>query len=220
MFTFDSQSLCHRKKGAKLTGTGRFCPQIRLILALAIDFFGQLVNTGILHFERKVTLQQVADDDDNSGRNDLRKDGMQVEEFNQKPQQDIIDEKIRYKHEKITEQLYPAPDIGIYEHHKLHEQKSHREVDEKGEDKRGYVGLESIKTQVDHLLMEKESIAKRVKQETQYCIATTAGSVAKGLQGHPLPEWRVKEVDNRSDEIMNHAVFLQREDNTSALYSS
>lgn len=85
---------------------------------------------------------------------------MQVQVFNQEPKEHVVDKKIGNEYKKIAEQLYPPADIGINEHHKLHQQETNREIDQKRKNKRCHMWFKRIKAQVNHLLMEEECITK------------------------------------------------------------
>lgn len=61
--------------------------------------------------------------------------------FHQHLKQYIIQEKIRHKNKKIPEQLYPAPDIGIHEHHIFHQHKANGKINQEGDQQGGDMWL-------------------------------------------------------------------------------
>jgi len=63
------------------------------------------------------------------------------------------------------------------------------------------------KSQIKHLLFQDEIIAYKIQKNINYKIATTTGCIPEHLNGHELPEKRIKEVDETEykcpDLIMN-----------------
>lgn len=56
-------------------------------------------------------LEEITDGDHNYRGNYLGENGVYMTVFNQNFQQQVVDKQIGYKHKKIAEQLYAAPDI-------------------------------------------------------------------------------------------------------------
>lgn len=58
-----------------------------------------------------MSLEQVTDGDDNCRRDYLCKNGIHVKVINQQMKHEIVKNEIRNKNKKISDKLYPAPDV-------------------------------------------------------------------------------------------------------------
>ena len=64
-------------------------------------------------------LGEIAHRYDDAGAEDLRQDGVDMKVFDEGLQQDIVNEKIKDKKEKIPGKLYFTSKIGCSKHHIL-----------------------------------------------------------------------------------------------------
>ena len=63
------------------------------------------------------------------------------------------------------------------------------------------MGLYRIKAEVVNLPLKKVLKTQRIDQKSDQHISTSAGGIAKGLTTEYPPKGRIKEVNNRQDQI-------------------
>jgi hypothetical protein len=66
------------------------------------------------------------------------------------------------------------------------------------------MGLEGNKTELQYLLVQHKIIEDKIQEDIQENVGAPTGCVAKCVQGHELPEKRVKEVNGTYDHISQH----------------
>lgn len=107
----------------------------------------------LFYFEREFFLGKVAEDDHQRGGEDFTDGRVEVQPVYKQLHQEVVEQDADTYQQEITEQLYPAPEIGLGEHHVLAQKEacgeSHGHRHKQGSDVRADIN----KRQMDHLLL-------------------------------------------------------------------
>ena len=68
--------------------------------------------------------------------------------------------------------------------------------------------LEGEETKLEVLLFKDELVTDEIGQQPEYRVASTAYGITKGLLRHPIPEGRIKKVDEPDDIFGNSLHFM------------
>ena len=126
--------------------------------------------------------------------------------FDKELQQYIVEAYTGHGYKEISDQLNPPAQVRSLEDHIHAEVKTNRKRDEEGHDKGRYVRLEGQHANVHYLLVQDEVVEHVVKENVEQRIATTAGSIMIGLNGHEPPEQGVEYVQHGKNGFSNAIV--------------
>jgi hypothetical protein len=161
-----------------------------------------------LCFKREVLLCQVTEGNHNGGGNDFGNGWEQVEIFNEKADEKIIQENTDEHQEEIPEQLDTSLKHRIREHHVTHQHKSGWKTNEEGDDKGSNMRFECNKSQVQNLLVQNKIVGQEKNNNIKNCIKAPTGGITKALQRKNLSKRRIKKVNNRNDYLFWHSTRI------------
>jgi hypothetical protein len=124
--------------------------------------------------------------------------------FNEKADENIVQEDTDQYKNKIPEKLYTSVQNGTRKYHMTHQHKSGWKTYEKGYDKSRDMRLECDESQVKYLFMQNIIVSKEINENVEDRIGTSANSITKSLQGNELTEGRVEKIYNGNDLLFWH----------------
>lgn len=120
----------------------------------------------------------------NTGGNKLTEQGIHQQQLNKEFKQQVVDNKIGGKGNKVAKQLNTAFEIGINKDNIFHQNKSYNKIYAERNKQRRDMRLKSKETKIEIFLLKNILIANKVDKQTQYRIASTACCITKCLCRH------------------------------------
>jgi hypothetical protein len=155
-------------------------------------------------FERKIFLRQITENDHYARSDDFCNSWIDVEFLNKQADKAIIQQDAKYNQEEIPEKLYSAVEAGTRKYNISHQEEPCWKTDQERHDKSGDIWFECQKANMQYLFMQDEIIADKKHENIQYCIGSSAGSIAESLYGHQLSEGWVEKINKRNDLLFWH----------------
>ena len=83
-----------------------------------------------------------------------------------------------------------------------------QEGDGKLEDEGGNMRREGDKAQVEHPATEHEVIKHIIEHPFQRQVQAATEAVTEQVQGYDLPEWRIEEVNDRGQQLLDAFLYV------------
>ena len=113
--------------------------------------------------------------------------------------EDIVQQKTDDHQHKITEQLYSSVKCAFRKHNIAHQKEPHRETKTPGDNDRSDMRLDHQKAQIDVVFVQDKVVSYGIHDNIDQGIASPAGRISKGLQGHDPAKRRIKEIYKGDD---------------------
>ena len=151
-----------------------------------------------LFLERIELVGQVAERHADDGDDDVGKRCPDAQHLDEKFQAEVVDEDIADGDKEIPDNLCLTAQCGAREtdvsRHPEAREEGDGELEHEGRD----VGREGDETEVEDLLAEDVIVEDIVQHPLQDEVQAAASRVTEQLEAHHLAEWRIEEVDDRS----------------------
>lgn len=149
-------------------------------------------------------LAQVTHRYHDTGSDELADQRVPMKDLHEQFQQAVIEHQVERKGKKVTEQLNPPSQVGIYKDHEFHQGKTDHKIDAEGDEQCGDVRLEGEETEVQVFLFQDVLVADKINKQPDHRIGASANPITEGLLRHESPEGRVEEVDECDDFVFRH----------------
>ena len=152
---------------------------------------------GLFLPEGELLLCHITESDDDKGRKDLCRCGIDMELLYKELDEDIVQEKADNHQQKIPEELYAPMQRGFREYDIAGQEKPRRKAHTKGNENGCNMGLDDKESKVNVVFVQDKIISYGIHDDVQDSIGTPAGRITISLQGHYLAEKGVKEIEKR-----------------------